>query len=166
MWGPFSCKVVVHWWIISWCCLEWLVLALHAFSVQIVEALALLGRCESCFDACRGTKEQRCCTFWTAGQLHALASPLSWYLSPLNGHVKTDRNTVLVRLAFTCNKSPALLFFILFNLCCIHCPNQIFEGQIFYQKHIFGIIILRLCIIWGHIWDWIGPFLFNLRSRR
>lgn len=94
MWGPFSCIVVVgnaiemlHRCIISWCCLAWLVLALHAFSAQIVEALALLGRCGSCFDACRGTKEQRCCTFWTAVQLHALASPLSWYLSPLNGHM-------------------------------------------------------------------------------
>ncbi len=137
MWGPFSCIVVVHWCIISWCCLEWLVLALHAFSVQIVEALALLGRCESCFDACRGTKEQRRCTFWTAGQLHALASPLSWYLSPLNGHMLKQTET-----QYCLDKSPAVLFFILFHLCCIHCPNQIFEGQIFDQKHIFGTIIL------------------------
>lgn len=107
--------MVVHWCIISWCCLEWLVLALHAFSVQIVEALALLGRCESCFDACRGTKEQRRCTFWTAGQLHALASPLSWYLSPLNGHVKTDRNTVLLRQITSCSLF-YLISFVLYSL--------------------------------------------------
>lgn len=94
MWGPFSCiVVVVHRCIISWCCLAWFALALHAFSAKIVEALALLGRCESCFDACRRTKEQRCCTFWTAVQLHALASPLSWYLSPLNGHMLKQTET-------------------------------------------------------------------------
>lgn len=139
MCGPFSCTVVVvHWCIISWCCLVWLVLALHACSAQIVVALALLGRCESCFDACRGTKEQRCCTFWTAVQLHALASPLSWYLSPLNRHMlkQTERQYWLDLLLHSAtNHQLHVLIFFWFVLYSLSKPD-FWRPDIFWDHNI------------------------------